>query len=118
MNEDEARAFLDAYQKQLEEGGDFEDDLPVEPGTGTAGSDRIMRLNEAHESFWQDSSGSPLAIPAQATIPVMFDREPHHVPDGINVLYMDGHVEYLRMESRFPAQQWFLDALAALEPRV
>ena len=113
-NEDEARAFLDAYARQVEKGGDFQDDLPVAPGTGTGGADRIVRLRESPESFFADSPEAP-APPAKSAIPVMFDREPHHPPGDINVLYMDGHVEFLPMESRFPAQQWFLDALAALE---
>ncbi|MCC6699071.1 MAG: hypothetical protein IT365_25835 [Candidatus Hydrogenedentes bacterium] len=46
----------------------------------------------------------------------MFDRSPtHHMPGGINILYLDGHVEFMKLPGLFPAQQWFLDALAELE---
>jgi prepilin-type processing-associated H-X9-DG protein len=106
-NEAEARAFLDAYRQQKQTGGGFDEDLVVAAGSGTGGTDRIVRLQEGIER--------DLPI-RQDEIPVMFDRSfDHHIPGGINVLYMDGHVEFLKMEYRFPAQQWFLDALAELE---
>ena len=41
---------------------------------------------------------------AQSTLPIMMDQfatdvtEFNHIPGGANVLYMDGHVEFLRYE--------------------
>ena len=116
-NEDQARAFLDAYRQRLQEGGGFSEDLEVPAGMGLGGSDRIMRLQEGIERFEVEDFDNPLeASVVQSKIPIMFDRDTYHIPGGINVLYMDGHVEFLRMESKWPAQQWFLDALAEIDP--
>lgn len=113
-NETEARAFLDAYRARIAEGGTFEEDLPVPAGTGTGGGDKILRLRD-QVTAEADSPG--MQAVAQSQIPVMFDREStQHLPGGMNVLYMDGHVEFIKKgENRFPAVQWFLDELAALE---
>ncbi len=114
-NEDEGRAFVDAYRQNAATGDGFEGDLPAPPGAGTGGSDRFLRLRTDPNAMLPNQSGLPPgAIPALAEIPVMFDRPDNHIPPGINVLYLDGHVEFLRMDERFPAQQWFLDELAEL----
>ncbi|MCC6488692.1 MAG: DUF1559 domain-containing protein [Candidatus Hydrogenedentes bacterium] len=112
-NETEARAFLDAYRARIAEGGTFEEDLPAPAGTGTGGGDKILRLTER---LMAEAESLPMQAVAQSQIPVMFDREfSNHVPGGINVLYMDGHVEFIKMGGKFPAVTWFLDELAALE---
>jgi len=111
-NEAEAREFIDAYRQQKPSGEGFADDLIVSQGSGTGGSDRIVRLREGIER------NLPVR---QDQIPIMFDRAlNHHTLDwyflaasGINVLYMDGHVAFC-YEGEFPAQRWFLDALAEL----
>jgi prepilin-type processing-associated H-X9-DG protein len=106
-NEEEARAFIEAYRHQRARGGSFDEDLIVEAGTGTAGTDRFIRLRD---NISDDLPVSP------SEIPIMFDREiDQHLPGGINVLYLDGHVEFLKEGIRFPSQRWFLDALAELE---
>ncbi len=105
-NETEARAFIDAYREREASGGSFDQDLEVTPGSGTGGSNAIVRIREGIERDLPVS---------ESQIPVAFDRElSQHIPGGINVLYMDGHVTFLR-DGQFPAQQWFLDALAELE---
>jgi prepilin-type processing-associated H-X9-DG protein len=105
-NEAEAQAFIDAYRQQKQSGGSFDADLAVAAGSGTGGANLIVRLRE----------GIDRDLPIRKDdIPIMFDRSlDHHLPGGINVLYMDGHVTFLR-EGQFPAQRWFLDALANLE---
>ncbi|MCC6699070.1 MAG: hypothetical protein IT365_25830 [Candidatus Hydrogenedentes bacterium] len=111
-DEAEARAFIDAYKARAAEGGGFDEDLKVEPGRGSGGSDRIVRL---HSDPRSGLPGAGVAVVPDANeVPVMFDRIVH-IPGGINVLYLDGHVEFIELEGKFPAQQWFLDALAKLE---
>jgi prepilin-type processing-associated H-X9-DG protein len=102
---DEARAFTEAYQKQLASGGDFTADLTVAPGTGNAGGDVIYRLSDRVET--------DVGV-RQSEIPVMIERLGNHIPDGANVLYMDGHVEYFR-DGTFPMTRDFMELIESLE---
>ena len=101
--------------------GDLEvaDQLPWTSilGTGTAGGSTAYRLREGIERFLITDINNPGAsAQAQSEIVIMFDTfgNPgdsedtaglvvfNHVPGGCNVLYMDGHVEFIRYPSKFP----------------
>lgn len=84
-------------------------------GFGSGGS--VMRLREGIERFAITDINNPAASArAQSGIAVMFDTYGsfedaddaaggivfNHLPGGCNVLYMDGHVEFVRYESKFP----------------
>ena len=71
----------------------------------------VPRLRIGIERFFITDINNPGASAKSASeIPVMWDEtavygEPNtfnHVPGGGNVLYMDGHVEFLRWPSEFP----------------
>ena len=76
---------------------------------GTGGGNTVYRLREGVERFAITDINNPAAsAQAQSTFPVMWDAisEPggysfefHHIPGGANVLYMDGHVEFIRYPS-------------------
>ncbi|MDX9975121.1 MAG: DUF1559 domain-containing protein [FCB group bacterium] len=98
---------------------DFHEVLEVDPGavdadwevveeTGTAGGDVIIRLKEGIERFLITDINAPASgAQAQSSLAVMWDEisdEPshfNHVPGGCNVLYMDGHVEFLKYGGEF-----------------
>ena len=68
--------------------------------------DTVYRLREGIERFFITDINNPAAgATAQSEIPVKWDyvsAEPsmfNHVPGGANVLYMDGHVEFVRWPS-------------------
>ncbi len=83
---------------------------------------RYPRLKEGIERFLITDINNPAAgAEAQSTIPLMFDvlatgqndywggqgdNQPlirmNHLPGGSNVLYMDGHVEFLRYADQYP----------------
>jgi prepilin-type N-terminal cleavage/methylation domain-containing protein/prepilin-type processing-associated H-X9-DG protein len=86
-------------------------------GTGISGSDRVMRLREGIERFIITNINNAAAgATAQSQVVVMFDTFGsfsdtdmaaggvvfNHVPGGSNVLYMDGHVDYIRYNTDFP----------------
>ena len=80
-------------------------DLEVPPGSGNGGgtSTTIYRLREGIERFLITDINNPAASAAsQSTVWIMFDlvsanaADFNHVPGGSNVLYLDGHVEFLR----------------------
>ncbi len=75
-------------------------------GRGNGGSDTVYRLREGIERFLITDINNPAASAmAQSTLPVMFDQLAvvpsafNHIPGGSNVLYMDGHVQFVRYES-------------------
>ncbi|MCP4645166.1 MAG: DUF1559 domain-containing protein [bacterium] len=86
-------------------------------GAGYAGGETVMRLREGIERFSISDINNPAATAqAQSDLVVMFDtfgsfadRDDaaggvvfNHIPGGSNVLYMDGHVEFVRYKQRFP----------------
>lgn len=87
----------------------LDSDLTVEPGFGNGGptSTTIYRLREGIERFMITDINNPAASAhAQSNIWIMFDvlsanaADFNHVPGGANVLYMDGHVEFIRYPSQ------------------
>jgi len=103
----------------------FDDDLPVTTklpwtailGKGFASLNNCARLREGIERFAITDINNPSAsAKAQSEIVIMFDTfgNPadanstaggivfNHMPGGCNVLYMDGHVEFIRYPTKFP----------------
>lgn len=89
-------------------------------GVPASGVDMTMyRLREGIERFLITDINNPAgAAESQSTIAVMNDRVAteiqnfSHIPGGANVLYMDGHVSFVRFPGAFPATRVFahLDA--------
>ncbi|HNR30364.1 MAG TPA: prepilin-type N-terminal cleavage/methylation domain-containing protein [Candidatus Hydrogenedentes bacterium] len=86
-------------------------------GTGSAGGDQVLRLREGIERFFITDINNPAATAqAQSTLVIMFDTFGsfgdavntaggvvfNHIPGGCNVLYMDGHVDFIRYNTAFP----------------
>jgi prepilin-type N-terminal cleavage/methylation domain-containing protein/prepilin-type processing-associated H-X9-DG protein len=79
---------------------------------GNNGGSNILRLREGVERFMiTDINNSGASARAQSNVGVMWDRigaVPNsrskngfaHIPGGVNVLYMDGHVEFVK----YPAE--------------
>ncbi len=74
----------------------------------------LYRLRDGIERFFiTDINNAAASSKAQSDIPVIFDlvsadaTEYNHVPGGGNVLFMDGHVDFIRFPSDFPVQRAF-----------
>lgn len=85
--------------------------------TGSGGGDIVYRLREGIERFLITDINNPAATAqAQSDLPILWDTFGssefgdnaagtavfNHLPGGCNVLYMDGHVAFLRYPSEFP----------------
>ncbi len=84
-----------------------------------------IRLKEGVERFFITDINNPASgSVGQSTLPVMWDAWSgaqvggdaanqtgvssfNHVPGGSNVLYMDGHVEFVRLNSKYPVLEKF-----------
>jgi len=77
----------------------------------------VYRLREGIERFFITDINNPAgSAQAQSEIPVMSDwvnnlqgkgESFNHLPGGGNVLYMDGHVEFLRYPNIWPVSPLF-----------
>jgi len=87
-----------------------DDDVTLDtPGLGNGGGDTIYRFREGIERFLITDINNPAASArAQSEVWVMMDQVSedtgsyNHVPGGSNVLYMDGHVEFIRYIAENP----------------
>ena len=82
---------------------------PAFDGTQAGGGNTIWRLREGIERFIISDINNPAAVDAaQSNIPVMWDhltpqiKGSGHLPGGMNVLYMDGHVSFAKYPSDTP----------------
>ena len=94
-----------------------QNDWSVFAGSGNAGGGTIYRLREGVERFMiTDINNSAGSAQAQSELAVMWDEISgneashfNHVPGGCNVLFMDGHVEFLKYQgprgNKFPVNQ-------------
>lgn len=98
----------------------FEDDIDL-PSSGRT----IYRLREGIERFFITDINNPAASSmAQSEIPVQWDTVWttsqwgqsyfSHVPGGGNVLYMDGHVDFLRYSSEWPICRGYVNMMDTL----
>ena len=76
------------------------------------GDKTVYRLREGIERFFITDINNPAAsAQAQSELPVMFDNihlnvsRFNHVPGGLNILYMDGHVAFERYPGEPPASR-------------
>lgn len=74
------------------------------PGSGNAGGDVVYRLRAGVERFLITDVNRATASQVTARVPVMWDTTMrmaehfNHVPGGANVLFLDGHVEFMPWE--------------------
>ncbi|MFP4499633.1 MAG: type II secretion system protein [Candidatus Hydrogenedentota bacterium] len=105
----DALALISSYDPEaatraLKTADDDLDDIPTNLGNG--GSNTIYRLREGIERFLITDINDPAKTSqAQSTVFIMMDQLGaegegvaffNHVPGGCNVLYLDGHVDYVR----------------------
>lgn len=102
-------ADLLAYYEGIKQGiyAGVDRDLNVPTGYGNGGGTKVYRLREGVERFMITDINNPGAsAQAQSTLYMMNDHVStnlayfNHIPGGANILFMDGHVEFLRYEQQ------------------
>ncbi len=93
-------------------------------GTGTSGGTVLYRLHEGVERLLiTDVNTAFSSAQAQSQIPVLFDimasgkyvSHFNHIPGGSNVLYMDGHVNFVVYPGDFPLTPWLAAYLGSIK---
>ncbi len=99
--------------RMLEDASGFKEavdqDIQVSEGMGNGSGRTLYRLRQGIERFLITDINNPAAsAQAQSSVFVMYDNvsqaaeQFNHVPGGSNVLYMDGHVEFVRYPGKPP----------------
>ncbi|MBX7255271.1 MAG: hypothetical protein K1Y02_02825 [Candidatus Hydrogenedentes bacterium] len=115
QSDEDVKAFASAYTKAMEnvEGGDIDSDLPNPGPQGPP--EKIRRLREGIERFFITDINNPAAgAIEQSQIPTVIEWPDQNKPFGGHVLYMDGHVEYLKYPDQFPMSEETINALRGL----
>ena len=82
----------------------------------------LYRLREGIERFFITDINNPAgSAQAQSTLPVIWDQVSadialagfNHIPGGANVMFMDGHVEFIRYPSDHPVTRAFAEIITA-----
>jgi prepilin-type N-terminal cleavage/methylation domain-containing protein/prepilin-type processing-associated H-X9-DG protein len=104
-------------------------DVSVGTGVGNGGGTTIYRLREGIERFLiTNINNAAQNAQAQSTVPIQWDQinsnladssgvTMNHVPGGSNVLYLDGHVDFLRYTSEggeFPVNRAWADTISTV----
>jgi prepilin-type processing-associated H-X9-DG protein len=90
----------------------------------TAGNTEVVyRLRDGIERFMVTDINNPAATArSQSDLAVMYDivstaaANFSHVPGGGNVLYMDGHVDFLRYPSKYPVSRAWATVVGTVTP--
>lgn len=89
--------------------GAVDADRNVTAGVGNGDADTVYRLRQGIERFLITDINNPAAsAQAESEVFVMFDNVStqvskfNHVPGGSNILYMDGHVEFVKYPGPAP----------------
>jgi prepilin-type N-terminal cleavage/methylation domain-containing protein/prepilin-type processing-associated H-X9-DG protein len=103
----------------------YEDDVPFTDGEGA--SQTLYRLREGIERFFITDINNPAASAvSQSDLAVMWDQvgasiftqdgrvDFNHPPGGGNVLFMDGHVSFVTLSTRFPVSRAWITLMKTL----
>lgn len=119
-NDDDVRRFAEAYERWASTddgtGAWFTDDMPRSPEEG------ITRVREGVERFLITVINNPAgAALAQSQIPTLVEWPDRHAApggqQGGNVLFMDGHVEFIPYPGKWPMTEETIGILCKLARR-
>jgi prepilin-type processing-associated H-X9-DG protein len=107
--EEAGLAFIEAYKNAVKNG-----EVPNEDRTDTSAG-VIPRLREGVERFYITDINDPSSSARiQSEIPIMIER-PGMQEGGASVLFLDGHVEFIKYPGEFPMTEKFIQALESLD---
>jgi prepilin-type processing-associated H-X9-DG protein len=109
-NEADVKTFADAYKDRMAKGIKMDEDIRTPNG-------QLLLLREGVERFYITDINAPAAAAAaeaQARIPILIERPGNHEPAGGNVLFMDGHVQFIP-EGQWPMTKDTIEAIKQLD---
>jgi hypothetical protein len=96
----ELEAFAAALRKQIADGGDFTENLPVAAGAGSWGGNSLQRLSQ--ETAYPPSGSELANTDAGPGVPLLIEKLGHYRRPGGYVLYADGTSEFIEYPGKWP----------------
>lgn len=113
QSDEEVERFIAAYREAIEKRRGFEDDLTVDQ-QGAAST--VYRLRDGIERSLASDGSDGAASRIRSRIPIVIERPGNHKPgDGANVLYMDGHIEWILYPGKWPLSERTIQALQSID---
>ncbi len=111
-NQEDLDAFASAYTAEVAGDADFTENLPGPSSYG----EEVYRLKDGIERFFITDINDPSGYyKIRSETPVMWEwPDNHDAGHGANVLYLDGHVEWVNYGEKFPVTEEATATLAAL----
>lgn len=114
--------YLDVEVYAKDNAGPVDDDIPIETsGAGNGAGNIVLRLREGIERYFvTDINNAGSSSLAQSTLWTMHDavspivQNFNHVPGGANVLFLDGHVEFVKYPGPSPVNSLFATAVGGV----
>ena len=109
------------YQNLLLQIIDMDVSGPLLEGEDNGGGNTVYRLREGIERFLVTDINNPSSTAqAQSEVWIMMDQlgtgpasaDFNHIPGGCNVLYLDGHVEFIRYPTQEPVNEYIANIMA------
>jgi len=110
------KEFASGYRARIAQGQRFDEDLQVRTKDGQHNT-VVFRLRHNVECLFEvEGLGKPQSCNVAASrIPLLIERQGHHKKEGGNVLYLDGHVEFLRYPGKWPMTPETMSVIDSLE---
>ena len=113
--------FAEGYLRTLKGEGNFEDDLRYRLPNGNSivsgfSGYVAFRLSEQAARYGVGDHASPAEYErARERIPIVIERPGNHERPGGNVLYLDGHVEFIQYPGKWPMTEKTIGILNELD---
>ena len=118
--DEDVEQFAKYYKEHAKKGGAYDETiLSGNTDPKISMSEKLPFLREGIERFYITDINDPSAsAKVQSSIPVMMDWPDNHKnPDGGSVLYMDGHVEFIKYPGKWPMTEKTMKILCELAGR-
>ena len=119
-NDAEVEEFAASYRERLAEGGAFDDYLHA-ASTSDQKSLSFCILRRGVERFFIDDMFTPWKKIQEdcaytcTIVPLLIERPENHRPSGGNVLYLDGHIEFIEYPGKWPMTKKTIGILNELD---
>jgi prepilin-type processing-associated H-X9-DG protein len=117
LGDEDAEILADAYLAAVARGETLAGEIELAPGQGSTKESRLLQIRDGVERYITPDhiSGPAETSYLLSRVPLMIERLGNHRPEGGNVLYLDGRVEFIEYPGKFPMTERTIAALERMD---